>query len=168
MWVRVFDPEPEQFWTMNTILEMLSHRGEHLVGRFGGPLNFRLFVMPAVVIILAILAHLRDVREGRPTVVWAFFKDAAKRRRLLRSGIKDFGKVFIVACVLDTIYQIWVLKSFYPGELLVVAVVCAIVPYCLVRGPITRIARMLYRKWAGPPPQAAGTSNEDTKGRPDR
>ena len=61
------------------------------------------------------------------------------------------GKVFVVACVLDTIYQIWVLKSFYPGEMLVVAVACAIVPYCLVRGPILRGGRLLYRKWRGQP-----------------
>jgi hypothetical protein len=151
---------------MHTILEMLSHRGEHLIGRFSGPLNFRLVVMPLVVTSLAIRAHLRDVREGRPTELWAFIRDPIQRRRLFRSGLKDFGKVFIVACVLDTTYQIWVLRSFYPGEVLLVAVVCAIVPYFLIRGPVTRIARMLYRKWAGPPAQSAVSPNEDTKGRP--
>jgi len=139
---------------MDTILEMLSHRGEHLVGRFGGPLNFRLFVMPLVVTFLAIRAHLKDVREGKGTFLWAFFKSPAERRRLLRSGLRDFGKVFIFACVLDTTYQILVLKSYYPGEMLVVAVVCAIVPYFLVRGPITRIGTLLYRKWTG---QAGGS-----------
>ena len=151
---------------MDTILDMLSHRGAHLIGRFGGPLNFRLVVMPLVVTILAIRAHLRDVREGRPTELWAFVKDPIKRRRLLRSGLKDFGKVFIVACVLDTTYQIMVLRSFYLGEMLVVAVVCAIVPYFLIRGPVTRIARLLYRKWARPAGQSGATPNQDTKGRP--
>jgi hypothetical protein len=151
---------------MDTILDILAHRGEHLIGRAGGPLNFRLVVMPLVVTFLAIRAHLRDVREGRPTVLWAFLKDPAKRRRLLRSGLKDFGKVFIVACVLDTTYQILVFRGFYPGEMLVVAVVCAIVPYFLVRGPITRLARLLYRKWAGPAHPSAVTPNEDTKGPP--
>jgi hypothetical protein len=152
---------------MDTILDMLSHQGEHLVGRFGGPLNFRLFIMPLVVTVLAIRAHLRDVREGRPTVLWAFLRDPTKRRRLLRSGLKDFGKVFIVACVLDTTYQIWVLRSFYLGEMLVVAVVCAIVPYFLVRGPITRIARLLYRKWTGPANQAAADTKKEIEGRPE-
>ena len=122
--------------------------------------------MPTVVTILAIRAHLRDVREGRPTVLWSFFRSSTERRRLLRSGLKDIGKVFIVACVLDTTYQILVLPSFHPGEVLVVAVMCAIVPYLLVRGPVTRIARLLYRKWAGPAAQSAVTPNEDTKGRP--
>jgi hypothetical protein len=148
---------------MDTILDILAHRGEHLIGRAGGPLNFRLFVMPLVVTVLAIRAHLRDVREGRPTVLWAFLKDPIKRRRLFRSGLKDFGKVFIVACVLDTTYQILVFRGFYPGEMLVVAVVCAIVPYFLVRGPITRIARMLYRRWAGRAAQPAATTSKDTQ-----
>jgi hypothetical protein len=38
---------------MDTILEMLTHRGEDLVGRAFGPLNFRLVVMPLVVNITA-------------------------------------------------------------------------------------------------------------------
>ena len=135
---------------MDTILEMLSSRFEHLLGRASGPLHFRLFVMPLVVTVLAIRAHLKDVREGKPTGLWAFFRNPTERRRLLRSGLKDFGKVFIVACVLDTTYQIWVLKSFYLGEMLMVAVACAIVPYALIRGPVTRLARRHYRSQAGP------------------
>lgn len=79
---------------MDTILEMLARRGEHLLGRLSGPLNFRLLIMPLVVTGLAIRAHLRDVREDRPTAAWAFFKDPTKRPRLFRSALKDVGKVF--------------------------------------------------------------------------
>ena len=64
------------------------------------------------------------------------------------SAVKDIGRVFIVAIVLDTVYQLIVFHWVYPGQVLTVAVVCAIVPYVLVRGPITRIARLLHRKWA--------------------
>jgi hypothetical protein len=148
-------------------MEMLTSRLEHLLGRASGPLHFRLFIMPLVVAVLAIRAHQRDVREGRPTVLWAFFKEPTKRRRLLRSALKDFGKVFIVACVLDTIYQLVFLRAFYLGELLIVAVGCAVVPYFLIRGPVTRIARLLYLKWAGPAAPSAVSPNENTKGRPD-
>jgi hypothetical protein len=133
---------------MDTLLEMLARRGEHLLGRASGPLNFRLVIMPIVVTILAIRTHLRDVREGRPMFLCAFLTSPTERRRLLRSGLKDFGKVFIVACVLDTTYQILVLRSFYPGEVLVVAVMCAIVPYILIRGPVMRIAHLLHKRTA--------------------
>lgn len=152
---------------MDTIFEMLTHRGVHLLGRAIGPLHFRLVIMPLVVTILAIRAHLRDVREGRPTVLWALLRDPTERQRLFRSSLKDFGKVFIVACVLDTTYQIWVLRSFYPGEMLVVAVVCAIIPYFLIRGPVTRIARLLHRKWTGQANQSTAKTQKDTEPRPE-
>jgi len=129
---------------MDTILDLLNRGIAHLVGRFDGPLHFRLFVMPTVVTILAILADRRDAREGRPARLGAFFTDPAERRRLLRSALEDVGRVFIVAIVLDTAYQLWVFRWVYPGEVLVVAVACAIVPYVLVRGPILRSARLLF------------------------
>ena len=151
---------------MDTIQEMLTRAVEQLLGRAGGPLHFRLFVMPLVVTFLAIRAHLRDVREGRSTVLWAFVKDPAERRRLFRSGLKDFGKVFVVACVLDTTYQLLVFRAFYPVQMLVVAVACAIVPYFLIRGPVTRIARLLRRNWAGTTGQSATKPEEASKGRP--
>jgi hypothetical protein len=49
--------------------------------------------------------------------------------------------VFILAMVLDVVYQLiehrW---TVYPGEAVLVAIILAIVPYLLLRGPINRIA----------------------------
>ena len=140
---------------MDTLWAFLTDTVHQLLGRASGPLHFRLFVMPVVVTIMAIRAHLRDVREGSPVFLWAFIKDPAERRRLFRSGLRDFGKVFIVACVLDTGYQLFVLREFHIAEMLVVAVACAIVPYFLMRGPVTRIVTLVHRRWAGPAPRRA-------------
>jgi hypothetical protein len=134
---------------MDTLLDLLSTSVDQLLNRASGPLRFRLVMMPIVVTVLAILAHRRDAREGRPLYLGAFITNRAERRRLLRSGLKDFGKVFIVACVLDTVYQIAVLRTFRPGQMLIVAVVCAIVPYFVIRGPITRIVNSTLRWWRG-------------------
>ena len=134
---------------MDTILEALTRIYHNILGRPTGPLNFRLVVMPTVVTILAVRAHLRDVREGRPTPLWAFVKDPVERRRLFRSGLKDFGRVFVIAVVLDTTYQLLVFRWVYPGEVLFIAIVCAVVPYFLVRGPITRILRLMLSKKGG-------------------
>ena len=144
---------------MDAILEILSRIVEQLLGRAEGPLTFRLVVMPTVVTTLAVLADRRDAREGRLAPLGAFLTDPTDRRRLLRSAVKDIGRVFIVACVLDTTYQLLVFRWFYPGEMLIVAVMCAIVPYVVVRGPVTRIARLLYRKWAKP----AATTKPDAE-----
>jgi hypothetical protein len=48
--------------------------------------------------------------------------------------------VFVLALVLDVVYQVLVLHWVYPGELLVVATLLALVPYLIVRGPANRIA----------------------------
>jgi hypothetical protein len=154
-------------WTMDTILQMLSHSVEQLLGRASGPLHFRLLIMPTMVTILAIRAHLKDVREGNPIFLWAFFKSASERRRLLRSGLKDFGKVFVVACVLDSVYQLIALRQFHPVQMLFVAVACAVVPYFLVRGPITRIAVMLQRKLSGAAAEPATNAPQPSENHPE-
>src|SRR5271165_4743962 len=133
---------------MGTIPHMLSRGVEHLIGRFSGPLNFRLFVMPTVVTILAIRAGLRDAREGHPAFLWALLTMPTHRPRLLGSAMKDIGRIFVVAVVMDATYQLFVLHAFYLGQLLLVAVGCAIVPYIIIRGPITRLTRRLYQKKA--------------------
>ena len=146
---------------MDTILHLLSRGVDELLGRFSGPLNFRLFVMPTVVTILAIRADLRDAREGRLAFLGAFLTDPTERRRLFRSAMKDIGRIFIVAIVLDTTYQIWVLRSFHIGQLVIVAVVCAVVPYVIVRGPITRLARLLYSKKTDPAKASAAKADTE-------
>ena len=148
---------------MDTILGMLSRGAEELLGRASGPLHFRLFIMPTVVTILAVRAHLRDVRAGNPIPLGAFLTSPTERRRLLRSGLEDFGRVFVIACVLDTAYQLLVFRAFYPGQMLIVAVVCAIVPYFLVRGPILRGGHFLRQRWGG----VADTPTEPAKPDPE-
>ena len=148
---------------MDAILDMLSRSVDQLFARLTGPLNFRLVVMPTVVTILAIRAHLRDVREGHPIFLGAFLKSPTERRRLFRSGLKDFGRVFIIACVLDTTYQFLVFRSFFPVEMLIVAVVCAIVPYFLIRGPVTRIVYFLQRRWRGAAEPTTSTTKPDAE-----
>jgi hypothetical protein len=152
---------------MDSILQWLTHGIDQLFGRAGGPLNFRLVVMPTVVTSLALRAHFRDVRQGRPTAFGAFVMDRAKRQRLFRSALKDVGRVFVVAIVLDVTYQWWVFRWIYPGQALIVAVTCAVVPYVLVRGPITRLARMLYRKWTGSAVVQTATAKPDSERSPD-
>ena len=128
---------------MDAIAEAFARGVEQLLARIDGPLHFRLVMMPTVVTILAIRAAIRDARAGEPAFLWAVLTKPRERRRLLRSAMKDIGRVFIVAIVVDTTYQLLVLHWLYPLQLLIVAVACAIVPYVLLRGPITRVARLL-------------------------
>jgi hypothetical protein len=121
--------------------EILRRVWENLIGRSTGPINFRLIIQPTVASIIAIRAGLKDAREGRPAFLWAAVSNPGYRPQLLRQGWKDVGKVFILAMVLDSIYQLVVNRGVYVLELLITATVLAIVPYVLIRGPVNRIAR---------------------------
>jgi hypothetical protein len=65
------------------------------------------------------------------------------RRDRLREGAVATGKIILLAMLLDAIYQYIELKTFYPFEALVTAIVLAFVPYVLLRGPAARIVRRL-------------------------
>jgi len=121
--------------------EALRRVWENLIGRADGPMNLRLLIQPAVAVFFAIRAGLRDARSCRPPFLWTVFSDPDQRRELLRQGWRDIGTVFIVALILDLIYQIIVNSGIYVLESLLTATILAILPYAMIRGLVTRLAR---------------------------
>lgn len=128
-----------------TAQEFFARVWEMLIGRVDGPFTFRLLVQPMVAAIFAIRAGWRDARANRPPYLWSIFTNPGTRHDLLRQGLADVGKVFIVAVVLDLIYEAIVYRWVYPGQALIVAAVLAFIPYLLIRGPANRIARRYIR-----------------------
>ena len=120
---------------------LFARVGEQLAARVTGPMKFRLVLQPAMAIFFAVRGGLKDAREGKPPYFWGLFTDPGEREAMLKNGWKSVGKVFILAAVLDAIYQFIELRWFYPGEAVIVAIILAILPYLLVRGPVNRIAR---------------------------
>lgn len=121
--------------------DMWMRIAANLGDRLGGPMNFRFILQPIMASIFAILSGLKDAKAGKPPYFWSLITDPARRADMIKDGWKSVGKVFIIALVLDAVYQIVVLRFLYPGEALIVAFVLAIVPYLILRGLITRLAR---------------------------
>ena len=107
---------------MDSVVNVLQLGLDQLLGRLSGPLNFRLVVMPTVVTIIALRAAWKDLREGRPAFLGIWIQDPVERKRVFRGWLKDVGRIFIVAVVLDIAYQLIVFRWVYPGMVLVVAV----------------------------------------------
>ncbi len=126
--------------------DLLVRGWMNLFDRVGGPMTFRIILQPAMATILAVLAGLRDAREGRPPYLWTVLTDPLQRADLLREGWKAIARVFLLAVIMDIIYQLIVQRWIYPLESLIVAILLAVVPYLLVRGPVNRIARLWLRK----------------------
>jgi hypothetical protein len=122
--------------------EMLARLWESLTARVIGPMSFRLILQPAMAAFLAIRAGMQDAASGRPLYGWAIATDPVHRRDLLHDGWKAIAKVFILALVLDVVYQIMVQRWVYPLEAVLVAALLACVPYLLVRGPANRLMRL--------------------------
>ena len=123
--------------------DMFTRFATDMLGRVTGPMKFRLILQPAMAAFFAIQSGLADAREGRQPYFWALLTgDQATRRAELKSGWKSVSRVFILAVVLDVVYQLYVLHFVYVPQAIAVAIILAILPYLFLRGLVTRLARM--------------------------
>jgi hypothetical protein len=113
-----------------------------LIARVSGPMKFRLVLQPCMAAFFAISSGLADAKAGKPPYFWTIVSNPTARREMIKDGWKSVGKVFILAVVLDVVYQIIEIRFVYPGEAIIVAFILAIVPYLILRGLATRLARM--------------------------
>jgi hypothetical protein len=121
--------------------EIWMRIAENMTDRVSGPLQFRLLLQPIMAAIFAIRSGLQDAKAGKPPYFWGLVSNPGHRIEILKDGWKSVGKVFLLALVLDVVYQVIVLHFVYPGEAIIVAFVLAILPYLILRGLVTRIAR---------------------------
>src|SRR5262249_16000345 len=97
---------------------LLSTYWSDFIGRFDGPLHFRLIVQPLMAILFAVRDGSRDAREQRGAYGWALLTDPGQRRYLLHSGWKGISKVFVLAVALDVVYQFMVWHGLKPLQAL--------------------------------------------------
>jgi hypothetical protein len=112
-----------------------------IAARPRGPMTFRFVLQPAMAAIAAVHDGIRDARTGRTPYLWAFLTDAHHHIEHFDEGLYATARILLLGFGMDAIYQATVLKTFYPGEMVIVAVLLAFVPYVLLRGPVARIAR---------------------------
>jgi hypothetical protein len=115
--------------------------GSQLIARVSGPMKFRLVLQPLMATFFAVRAGLADAKAGKSPYFWGLLSGSGNRDEMIKDGWKSISRVFILAVVLDVVYQLIVIHFVYIGEALIVAFVLAIVPYLIVRGPVTRLAR---------------------------
>ena len=112
-----------------------------LIERADAPMRFRFILQPLMAAIAAILAGLKDVRTGRSPYFWTMLGNPRQRVERLEEGLNATARIILLGLVMDVIYQIIVLKRFYPAEAVIVALLFAFIPYVIIRGPVARIVR---------------------------
>jgi hypothetical protein len=120
---------------------VVTQAWQEIAARPEGPLAFRFYLQPAMAVVFAIRDGLKDAHSNRPAYFWALFTASGHRRELLRDGWKSFGKIFVVAIVMDVVYQLIVLHSLRPLQTIAVATLLAVIPYVVFRGPVNRAAK---------------------------
>jgi hypothetical protein len=116
-------------------------------------MTFRFILQPMMAAIAALHDGIRDAQTGRSPYFWTVLTNPAKRAGRLREGLISTARILLLGLGMDAIYQATVLKTFYPGEAAIIAILLAFIPYLLLRGPFARLARWwLARKPAGPTP----------------
>jgi hypothetical protein len=119
---------------------------QNILDRPGGPMTFRFILQPTMAAIAALHDGVKDARMGRSPFFWTLLSNRAKRGGRLREGLISTARIILLGLMMDTIYQVIVLKTFYPAEAATIAIVLAFVPYALLRGPIERAARWRLSK----------------------
>jgi len=126
--------------------DTLARIWEHLVGRLTGPLTFRVLLQPTMSTLFAVRDGLRDARARRPPFLWTILGSPDDRRRLIRDGLLAIGKLILMALVVDFVYQLVVFRRLYPVEAIDVALLLAVVPYFVIRGPVNRLGSLWIRR----------------------
>lgn len=148
--------------------EAFGQAWEQLFGRLTGPMSFRLIIQPVVATFLAIRAGWTDAQQGRPIFFWTLARDPAQARVMFRNLWLIAGKVFLVALVLDAIYQLIVFQWIYPLQALIVATLLALVPCMVVRAVGNRIVTIARRRQLTDNKQVSRADLGDISNEPDQ
>ncbi len=116
-----------------------------LVERPDEPMRFRFILQPLMAALAAIHDGREDARAGRSPYFMSVLRNPRERIGLLREGLNATARIILLGLAMDVIYQLLVLKTFYPNEALVVALLLAFVPYLIIRGLVFRVARSRIR-----------------------
>jgi hypothetical protein len=118
---------------------------QNLLDRPGGPMVFRFVLQPIMATIAALRDGIGDARAGRAPFLWTVLTDPTKRVGLLDEALIATSRIILLGLVMDSIYQFIEFDAFHPAEAVIIGLLLAFVPYVLLRGLVTRIAR----RWVG-------------------
>ena len=125
--------------------DIVSRFWGNLIGRVEGPMTFRIILQPLMSLIYAVIAGRRDAKTGKVPYFLGLVTHSGNRKELIKEGWKDVGKIFIIAVVIDVIYQLIMIfgrgtqSAFYPVETVVTAIILSFIPYLIFRGPVNRV-----------------------------
>jgi hypothetical protein len=127
--------------------EVLARIWQNMLDRPGGSFGFRFVLQPVMATVAALRDGISDARTGRAPLLRTILTDPEQRRGRLDEALIATARIILLGLVMDTAYQFIEFETFHPAETVIIAVLLAFVPYVVLRGLVTRIAR----RWVGNP-----------------
>lgn len=121
--------------------ETFARLWQNIIERPEGPLVFRFVLQPVMATLAAFRDGVRDARAGRDPFFWTLVFRPSQRRALLDEALIATSRIFLLGLAIDAVYQIIEFDSFHPVEAVIMALLLAFLPYVLLRGLVTRVAR---------------------------
>jgi hypothetical protein len=112
-----------------------------LIERTDGPMRFRFILQPVMAAIAAIRDGHADAAADRAPFIWSVVSKPEERLPRLREALNATARIILLALVMDVIYQVLVLKTFYPDEAAVIALILTFLPYAIIREVVLRVTR---------------------------
>ncbi len=125
-----------------------------IAARPGGPMTFRFILQPCMAALAAFHDGAKDARLGRTPYLWSLLSHAGRSTDRLLEGLFATARIMALGFAMDAVYQATVLKTFYPGEMVIIAILLAFLPYVLLRGPFARLVRWWNSRHGGSSPTA--------------
>jgi hypothetical protein len=127
--------------------EVLARIWQNMLDRPGGSFGFRFVLQPVMATVAALRDGISDARTGRAPLLRTILTDPEQRRGRLDEALIATARIILLGLAMDTAYQFIEFETFHPAETVIIAVLLAFVPYVVLRGLVTRIAR----RWVGNP-----------------
>jgi hypothetical protein len=134
------------------MLEWANQVWHELISRPAGPMAFRFILQPVMASIFAARDGIKDARLGRKPYLWMLLTMPHARKTSLWEAVRATSRILILGLVMDLIYQAIVFRSFRVVQAVIITFFIAFLPYILLRGPASRIARLLVRRKTEPAP----------------
>jgi hypothetical protein len=124
--------------------EVITRIWHNLLDRPAGTFAFRFVLQPVMAALAALRDGLADARAGHAPFVQTVLTDPAQRGARLDQALIATSRIVLLGLAMDTAYQIIEFRSFHPAEAVIIALALAFVPYLLLRGVVTRVARRWF------------------------
>lgn len=117
----------------------VRHRFFHnLIDRPDGPMRFRFILQPLMSAMAAVRDGRADIMAGRSPFFATILGKPEESAARLREALNATARIVLLGIGIDVLYQTFVLKTFYPAEAAVIAVVLTFLPYVVIQGLVSR------------------------------